>query len=102
MERERMPRKVTVLGVPLHLGVRSLSYTVRELERRSVGRSHKAVHDWVHTADLGPTSGASPDTVALEETVFWIHGQQHWPDETVGPETNEIPYVRCIRPEWRN
>ena len=78
VERERTPRQLMELGIRLHLAGLSLSNTVRELEKFGVERSRKAVHDWVHKSDLQPANGASPDHVALDETVIRINGQQFW------------------------
>ncbi len=73
VERERTPRRLIKLGIRLHLAGLSLSNTVREVAKFGVERSRKAVHDWVHKADLQPANGASPDHVALDETVIRIN-----------------------------
>ncbi len=62
------------LGIRLHLAGLSLSNTISELEKSSVQRSRKAVHDWVQKADLRPASDASPDHIALDETVIRVNG----------------------------
>jgi len=54
LERERTPHQLMELGNRLHFAGLSLSNTVRELEKFGVERSRKAVHDWVHKADLQP------------------------------------------------
>lgn len=94
VQRERTPRELMALGIRLHLGVLSLSNTVRELEKYRVERSRKAVHDWVHKADLAPKYGASPTKVALDETVIWIDGQQYWLYAAVDPAANRFLHVR--------
>ncbi|MCU4926868.1 IS6 family transposase [Halobacteria archaeon AArc-dxtr1] len=96
VERERTPRRLMELGIRLHLAGLSLSNTVRELEKFGVERSRKAVHDWVHKADLQPASGASPDHVALDETVIRINGQQFWLYAAVDPKINEFLHVRLF------
>jgi putative transposase len=78
VERERTPSELMKLGIRLHLAGLSLSNTIRELEKFGVKRSRKAVHDWVQKADLQPADDASPDHVALDETVIRINGQQFW------------------------
>ena len=94
VERERTPRRLMALGIRLHLAGLSLSNTISELERFGVERSRKAVHDWVQKADLQPTGDASPDQVAVDETVIRINGQQFWLYAAVDPKTNEFLHVR--------
>ncbi|WP_211312042.1 IS6 family transposase [Halarchaeum salinum] len=96
VERERTPSKLMEVGIRLHLSGLSLSNTVSELEKFGVERSRKAVHDWVQKADLQPTSDASPDHVALDETVIRINGQQFWLYAAVNPETNEFLHLRLF------
>ena len=73
VERERTPRELMELGIRLHLAGLSLSNTVSELEKFGVQRSRKAVHDWVQKADLQPANNASPDQIAVDETVIRIN-----------------------------
>jgi putative transposase len=94
VERERTPRRLMELGIRLHLAGLSLSNTVSELEKVGVERSRKAVHDWVQKADLQPASDASPDQVAVDETVIRINGQQFWLYAAVDPKANEFLHVR--------
>jgi len=94
VERERTPTELMELGIRLHLAGLSLSNTINELEKFGVERSRKAVHDWVQKANLQPASDASPDHVALDETVIRINGQQYWLYAAVDPETNEFLHVR--------
>jgi putative transposase len=77
VERERTPRQLMELGIRLHLAGLSLSNTVRELEKFGVERSRKAVHDWVQKADLQPATDATPNHVALDETVIQIDDHQY-------------------------
>ena len=84
------------LGIRLHLAGLSLSNTISELEKFGVQRSRKAVHDWVQKVDLQPASDASPDHVALDETVIRINGQQFWLYAAVDPETNEFLHLRLF------
>ena len=96
VERERTPSELMQLGIRLHLAILSLLNTIRELEKFGVKRSRKAVHDWVQKADLQPADGASPDHIALDETVIRINGQQFWLYAAVNPDTNEFPHVRLF------
>ncbi|UHQ98736.1 IS6 family transposase (plasmid) [Natrinema zhouii] len=94
VERERTPRQLMELGIRLHLAGLSLSNTVRELEKFGVERSRKAVHDWVHKCDLQPTDDASPNHVALDETVIQLDEHRYWLYTAVDPETNKVLHIR--------
>ena len=96
VERERTPSELMKLGIRLHLAGLSLSNTVSELEKFGVQRSRKAVHDWVQKADLQPASDASPDHIALDETVIRINGQQYWLYAAVDPQTNQFLHIRLF------
>jgi putative transposase len=96
VERERTPSELMKLGIRLHLAGLSLSNTIRELEKFGVKRSRKAVHDWVQKADLQPADDASPDHVALEETVIRINGQQFWLYAAVDSDTNRFLHIRLF------
>ena len=96
VERERTPSELMKLGIRLHLAGLSLSNTVSELEKFGVQRSRKAVHDWVQKADLQPASDASPDHIALDETVIRINGQQYWLYAAVDPKTNQFLHIRLF------
>ncbi|EMA41764.1 transposase [Halobiforma nitratireducens JCM 10879] len=96
VERERTPRRLMELGIRLHLAGLSLSNTISELEKFGVERSLKAVHDWVQKADLQPASDASPDHVAVDETVIRINGQQFWLYAAVDPETNDFLHMQLF------
>src|SRR6056297_2071821 len=96
VERERTPRRLMKLGIRLHLAGLSLSNTVSELEKFGVERSRKAIHDWVQKADLQPASDASPDHIALDETVIRVNGQQYWLYAAVDPETNKFLHIRLF------
>ncbi|MFC6765187.1 IS6 family transposase [Natrinema soli] len=94
VERERTPRQLMELGIRLYFAGLSLSNTVRELEKFGVKRSRKAVHDWVHKCDLQPTDDASPNHVALNETVIQLDDHRYWLYTAVNPETNKILHIR--------
>ena len=61
-----------------------------------VKRSRKAVHDWVQKADLQPTSGKTPNQVAVDETVIRINNQQFWLYAAANPQTNELLHLRLF------
>jgi len=96
VERERTPSELMKLGIRLHLSGLSLSNTIRELEKFGAKRSRKAVHDWVQKAGLQPADDASPDHVALDETVIRINGQQFWLYAAVDPDTNKFLHIRLF------
>jgi len=96
VNRERTPRRLMELGIRLHLAVFSLLNTVKESEKFGVPRSRKAVHDWVQKVDLQPASGASPNQVAVDETVIRINDQQYWLYAAANPEINELLHVRLF------
>jgi putative transposase len=77
VEREATPQLLMKLGTQLHLAGLSLSNTVSTLEVFGASRARSAVHHWVHTADLQPESGHSPDDVAVDETVIQINNERY-------------------------
>jgi transposase-like protein len=54
------------------------------------------VTDWVQKADLQPASGASPNHVALDESVIRINDQQYWLYAAVDPDTNQFLHIRLF------
>jgi len=96
VERERTPSELMKLGIRLHLAGLSLSNTISELEKFGVERSRKAVHDWVQKADLQPANDATPDQIALDETVIRINGQQFWLYAAVDPKSNKFLHLRLF------
>jgi transposase-like protein len=44
------------------------------LDELGVSRSHVAVHDWVHKADLQPASSVTADQIAVDEKMIRING----------------------------
>ena len=77
MGRERTPSELMKVRIRPYLAGLSLSNTISELEKFGVQRSRKALHDWVQKADLQHASDASPDHIALDETVIRVNGQQY-------------------------
>jgi len=96
VERERTPTELMGLGIRLHLAGLSLSNSVNKLERFGVQRSRKAIHDWVQKADLQPATDASPDQVAVDETVIRIDGQQYWLYAAVNPNSSRFLHIRLF------
>ncbi|WP_436903776.1 IS6 family transposase [Halovenus halobia] len=96
VERKRTPEPVIKLGIQMHLAGLLLSNTISVLDELGVQRSRKAVHDWVQKADLQPTSGKTPNQVAVDETVIRINNQQYWLYAAADPDTNELPHLRLF------
>jgi len=63
------------------------------LDELRVQHSHVAVHEWVHRADLQPSSAISADQIAVDEKMIRLDGQDHWLYGAVDPQTNEILHV---------
>jgi len=96
VERERTPEPAMKLGIQMHLAGLSLSNTISVLDELGVQRSRKAVHDWVQKADLQPTSGKTPNQVAVDETVIRINDQRYWLYAAADPETNKLLHLRLF------
>jgi len=71
----------------------SLREVSKFLESFGIYRSHVAVHNWVHKADLQPISTVSTDQLAVDEKMIRLHGQKFWLYEAVDPYTNEILHL---------
>ena len=99
VEREATPQLFMKLGIQLHLAGLSLSNTVSTLEVFGASRARSAVHNWVHTADLQPESGHSPDDVAVDETVIQITNERYWLYAAVDPTPTNCAIRRLNRPE---
>jgi len=94
IERKATPRVLMKLSIQLHLAGLSLSTTVSILEIFGGNRARSTVHNWVHTADLQPEDGQSPDHVAGDETVIRLNDEQYWLYAAVAPETNEVLHTQ--------
>ena len=90
VEREATPKLLMKLGIQLHLAGLSLSNTVSILVIFGVSRARSTVHNWIHTAELRPDAGRSPDHVAVDETVIRLNDEQYWLYAAVDPDTNEL------------
>ena len=63
------------------------------LDELGVQRSHVAVHEWVHKADLQPVSTVTADQLAVDEKIIRLHSQDHWLYSAVDPQMNEILHI---------
>jgi transposase-like protein len=76
VERDRMPRWAFEVGIHYHLAGVSLRYINEFLKEYGIDRSHVAIHNWVHKADLQLISTVSEDQLAVNEKMIRLHGQQ--------------------------
>ena len=90
VERDRMLRWAIELGFCYHVSGMSLREVSKNIELFGTNRSHVAVHNWVHKADLQPISTVSEGQPAVDEKMIRLHGQQFRLYGAVGPLTNEI------------
>ena len=90
VERSRTPEWAIQVGIRCHLAGMSTRDASQFLDELGVQRSHVAVHNWVHKADLQPISTVSADQLAVDEKVIRVNGDDYWLYGAVDPETNEI------------
>ena len=64
------------------------------LDELGVQRSHVAIHNWIHEADLQPISMVSADQLAVGKKVIHVNGNDYWLYRVIDPETNEILHFR--------
>ena len=93
VERKRTPDWAIQVGIRCHLSGMSTRDASKFLDELGVQRSHVAVHNWVHKADLQPISTVTADQLAIDEKMIRLHGQEYWLYGAVDPETNEILHV---------
>jgi len=96
VERERTPEPIIEVGIHLHVAGLSLSNTKQVLERFGVERSRPAIQNWVKKSNLQPASEATPDQIAVDETVIQVGDERHWLYAAVDPATNELLHVRLF------
>jgi putative transposase len=96
VERERTPEWAIQVGIRCHLSVISFRYASKFLEILGVQRSHVAIHNWVHKAELQPLSTVTADQPAVDEKMIRLYGQEFWLYGAVDPHTNEILHVRLF------
>ena len=93
VERRRTPKWAIEVSIRCHLAGMSLRDASQHLERLGVERSHVAIHDWVHKAELQPMSTVTADQVAVDEKMIRVNGDDHWLYGAVDPETNELIHL---------
>jgi transposase-like protein len=96
VERERTPEWAIQVGIWYHFAAMLLRDASTFLERLGVQRSHVAVHDWVHKAELQPISTVTADQLAVDEKLIRINGTDHWLYGAVDPATNTIVHCRLF------
>ena len=93
VERRRTPEWAIQVCIRCHLAGMSLRDASQFLDELGVKRSHVAVHEWVHKADLQPISTVTADQLAVDEKMIRLNGQDHWLYGAVDPKTNEILHI---------
>ena len=93
VERNRTPEWAIQVGIRCHLAGMSLRDASQFLDELGVQRSHVAIHEWVHKANLQPISTVTADQLAVDEKMIRLHGQEFWLYGAVDPKTNEILHV---------
>jgi len=96
VERKRTPEWAIQVGIRCHLAGTSTRDASQFLDELGVQRSHVAVHNWVHEADLQPLSTATTDQLTVDEKVIRINGDDYWLYGAVDPETNKILQFRLF------
>ena len=77
VERKRTPKWAIQVGIRCHLAGMSLRDASQHLESLGIDRSHVAIHEWVHKAELQPISTVTGDQIAVDEKVIRINGDDH-------------------------
>lgn len=90
VERRRTSDWTIQVGIRCHLAGMSLRDASTFLDELGVDRSHVAIHDWVHEANLQPISMVTADQLAVDEKMIRLHGRPFWLYGAVDPQTNEI------------
>jgi transposase-like protein len=93
VERRRTPEWAIQVGIRCHLAGMSLRDASQFLDELGVQRSHVAIHNWVHEAELQPISTVTAGQLAVDEKMIRLHGQDHWLYGAVDPRTNENLHV---------
>jgi len=93
VERQRTPGWAIQVGIRCHLAGMSLRDASQHLEQLGVSRSHVAIHDWVHKAELQPISTVTEDQIAVDEKMIRINGDDHWLYGAIDLKTNEIIHL---------
>jgi transposase-like protein len=71
----------------------SLREVSKFFEQNVIDRSHVAIHNWVHKADLQPISTVSEDQLTVDKKMIRLHSQKFWLYSAVDLCTNEILHM---------
>jgi len=93
VERRRTPEWAIQVGIRCHVAGLSLRDASQFLDELGVDRSHVAIHDCVHKAELNPISTVTADQLAVDEKMIRLNAQEFWLYGAVDPQTNEISHV---------
>ena len=93
VKRQRTPEWAIQVDIRCHLLIMSLRYTNNHLESLGVSRSHVAIHNWVHKAELQPVSTVTEEQIAVDEKMIRINGDDHWLYGAIDPKTNEVIHL---------
>jgi transposase-like protein len=96
VERQRTPNWAVYEAIRCHVAGMSLRDVSTHLEMWGISRSHVAVHNWVHAADLTPASTVTALQLAVDEKTIRINGRDYWLYAAVDPVTNEFLHVRLF------
>ena len=97
VERSRTPEWAMQLGIRCHIAGISTIHSSQFLYELGVQRSHVAVHNWVHKADLQSVSTVSADQLAVDEKVIRINGDDYWLYGAVDPKRTKSCISDCFR-----
>lgn len=90
MEHEQTPNWVIQVGIRCHLSGMPFRDTRQSINELGVQRSHVAIHNWIHNAELQPMLTVTADQLTVDKNMICLHGQELWLYGTVNPEANEI------------
>ena len=96
VERERTPRWAVYMGIRCHIAGMSLREVSKLLDEFGISRSHVAVHNWVHAAEIRPISTVTVGLLAIDEKVIRVNGHDYWLYAAVDPEANKFLHVRLF------
>lgn len=96
VERQRTPSWAIYEAIQCHIAGMSLRDVSTHLEKWGSNRCHVAVHNWVHAADLQPTSTVTTIQLAVDEKTIRINGHDHWLYAAVDPPTNQFLHARLF------
>ena len=78
VERQRTPEWAIQVDIRCHLAGMSTKNASQFLDELGVQRSHVAIYNWVHEADLQLVSTVSADQLAVDEKMIRINGNDYW------------------------